>query len=179
MRRCKEKRVSFAAKVQYKAVPSENKGRKCKGRDRKRLEGRWQKPSTNAGGASPKSQTAVPTPRPRWADICEEEEQREKNEKASEMRELRGIRSVLQGLTEFCSGNYEESAGRTRLDELDQHLPECFYDEQSAGRTRLDELDQPQCFYDEQSAIFGSTVDRFEPSVEGGALGFRGLRGLQ
>ena len=73
------------------------------------------------------------------------------------MRELRGIRSVLQGLTEFCSGNYEKSA----------------------GRTRLDELDQPQCFYDEQSAIFGSTVDRFEPSVEGGALGFRGLRGFQ
>jgi hypothetical protein len=32
---------------------------------------------------------------------------------------------------------------------------------------------------DEQSAIFRSTVDRFEPSVEGGALGFRGLRGLQ
>ena len=31
----------------------------------------------------------------------------------------------------------------------------------------------------EQSAIFRSTVDRFEPSVEGGALGFRGLRGLQ
>ena len=152
-----EKMVSFAAKVQYKAVPSENKGRKCKGRDRKRLEGRWEKPSTNAGGASPKSQTAVPTPRPRWADICEEEEQREKNEKASEMRELRGTRSVLQGLTEFCSGNYEKSA----------------------GRTRLDELDQLQCFYDEQSAIFGSTVDRFEPSVEGGALGFRGLRGLQ
>ena len=75
------------------------------------------------------------------------------------MRELRGIRIVLQGLTEFCSGNYEESAGRTRLDELDQPLP--------------------QCFYDEQSAIFGSTVDHFEPSVEGGALGFRGLRGLQ
>ena len=26
-----------------------------------------------------------------------------------------------------------------------------------------------------QSAIFRSTVDHFEPSVEGGALGFRGL----
>ena len=59
------------------------------------------------------------------------------NAKASEVRELRGIRSVLQGLTEICTGN------------------------------------------DEQSAIFRSTVDRLEPSVEGGALGFRGLRGLQ
>ena len=59
------------------------------------------------------------------------------NTKASEARELRGIRSVLQSLTEICTGN------------------------------------------NEQSAIFRSTVDRFEPSVEGGALGFRGLRGFQ
>ena len=59
------------------------------------------------------------------------------NTKASEARELHVILSVLQSLTEICTGN------------------------------------------NEQSAIFRSTVDRFEPSVEGGALGFRGLRGLQ
>ena len=79
MSQCKKKRMSFAAKVQYKAIPSENRGRSCKGQARKKIEGKWKKPNTSAGGATQKLQATTSTSRPRWADICEEEEEKEKN----------------------------------------------------------------------------------------------------
>ena len=132
----RRKKVSFAAKIQCRAIPSENKGRKCRGQARKKLEGRWEKPSVSAGGAIPTSQAATPTPRPRWADICEEEDEKERSAraaaaagasgksesavdyvgakaadtKAGEARELRGIHSVSQSFTETCTGYNEQSA---------------------------------------------------------------------
>ena len=90
----------------------------------------------SAGGAIPTSQAATPTPRPRWADICEEEDKKERSAraavaadaggkgesavdyveakaadtKAGEARELRGVYPVSQSFTETCTGYNEQSA---------------------------------------------------------------------
>ena len=74
----KKKEVKFATKAQVRAIPSENKGRKCKGQARKKMETRLKKPSSSAGGAIHKLQAESPMLRPRWADVCEEEEEKER-----------------------------------------------------------------------------------------------------
>ena len=56
-----KKKVSFAAKIQCRAIPSENKGRKCRGQARKKLEGRWEKRSLDSGGSNPCSGSGIHT----------------------------------------------------------------------------------------------------------------------
>ena len=41
--------MRFAKKVQLRPIPAENRGRKCKGQDRKEVEGKWERPHPNAG----------------------------------------------------------------------------------------------------------------------------------
>ena len=48
-----KKKVSFAAKIQCRAIPSENKGSKCRGQARKKLEGKFEKRSIDPGGSNP------------------------------------------------------------------------------------------------------------------------------
>ena len=79
----RKKKVRFAAKVQYRAIPSENKGRKCRGQARKNVETKWRSTDSIAGGATRKLQAETSTSRPRWADICEEEEEKEAMERAT------------------------------------------------------------------------------------------------
>ena len=108
MSRDKKRRVSFATKVQYKAIPSENRGRSCKGQARKKIEGKWKKPNASAGGATKKLQAATSTSRPRWADICEEEEEKEKNARIAAAMDA-------SGETENTVDNIEaEAAGEVK-----------------------------------------------------------------
>ena len=61
--------VSFAAKVRLRAIPSDNKGRKCKGSK----VGRASKVPEGAGGVSQRSAA-----KERWADMADEEEEGKK-----------------------------------------------------------------------------------------------------
>ena len=58
------KKVSFDPRVQFRAVPSANRGRKCQGRERDTLQTRWEKRVAVRVGV---------TPRPRWADLTDDE----------------------------------------------------------------------------------------------------------
>ena len=78
-----EKEVRFNAKVQVRPISAENNGRRCKGAFQKKTEGKWGGHRADAGGASPSPPMAVPNPRPRWADLCEEEEQADRRAKGS------------------------------------------------------------------------------------------------
>ena len=78
-----QKDVRFAKQVQIRPIPAENRGRERRWHDRKKIEGKWERPRTSAGGASPSVQVAILTPRPRWADLCEEEEEENKNAKVT------------------------------------------------------------------------------------------------
>ena len=71
-----KKKVSFAAKIQCRAIPLENKWRKCKGQARKKIETKWRRTDSSAGGATQKLQAETSTSKPRWADICEEEDEK-------------------------------------------------------------------------------------------------------
>ena len=79
---------------------------------KKKLEGRWEKLSVNAGGASPTSQTAIPTPRPRWADICEEEEQKERNARAAAAADASGESENTVDHVEAEAANAKASEAR-------------------------------------------------------------------
>ena len=160
----REKRVSFAAKVQYVAIPSANRGRKCEGQARKKVEGRWKKPGTSAGGASPISPEDILSSRPRWADICEEEEQAEKNARAA--------------TASNASGEGENTVDHVEAEEANAKASEERVLRNRVGSDLYRHGQQVCIECSVQSANFGSTVDHFELSVEGGALGFRGLRGL-
>ena len=78
-----KKEVRFNAKVQVRPIPAANNGRRCKGTFQKKTEGKWGGHRADAGGASPSPPMAVPNPRPRWADLCEEEEQENRRAKGS------------------------------------------------------------------------------------------------
>ena len=128
------------------------------------MEGRWKKPGTSAGGASPISPEDFLSSRPRWADICEEEEQAEKNARAA-------TASNASGETENTVDHVEAEAANAKASEERVLRNRVGSDLYRHGQQVCIECTA-------QSAIFGSTVDHFELSVEGGALGFRGLRGL-
>ena len=109
-------------RVQSRAIPLENRGRKCKGQARKDIGGRWEKHNANAGGASPTSQTAILTPRPRWADICEEEEQKERNARAAAAADASGESENTVDHVEAEAADAKASEARELRGKVDRNL---------------------------------------------------------
>ena len=116
--------MSFAAKVQCRAIPSENRCRKCKGQARKEREGKWEKPNASGGEASPPLQAAISTPRPRWADICEEEEdEKERNARAAAAADASGeSENTVDHIEAEAANEVRASEGRRGRDKFGSSL---------------------------------------------------------
>ena len=162
------KKVGFAIKIQVRPIPAENKGRKCRGSDRKKVEGKWMRPRASAGGVSPTEQVASPTPRPRWADLCEEEENERKRMKDSSGKSDNTVDSIEAETA---------SELRVKFGALARSVTPCGCDVYRASQ-KISVSALSQILFDPERRLTcevppsWSTVDQFELSVEGGALGF-------
>ena len=162
------KKVGFAIKIQVRPIPAENRGRKCRGSDRKKVEGKWMRPRASAGGVSPTEQVASPTPRPRWADLCEEEENERKGMENSSGKSDNTVDSIEAETA---------SELRVKFGALARSVTPCGCDVYRASQ-KISVSALSQILFDSERRLTcevppsWSTVDQFELSVEGGALGF-------